>query len=283
MSKIAVIGIAGESVFLSVDDFGVTGETTVANSFFTELGGKGFNQALAVARYGVEVSFLGACYQADEERFSKMAKERGVTPFFVKKKECSPYAVIWTDKAGNNRVCVYRGAELSVPDVEGFEEEIKSADILLLTNETPVAVNERAVEMAKANDVRVILNPAPTRAYASEFLQKIDLFTPNEHETDGLDGYQNVIVTLGEKGCLIKSTGETIPARTIKPVVDTTGAGDTFNGVLSACIVEGLTIQMACKKACIASAIKVSRRYILDSIPTRKEIQEYERENGYSE
>ena len=283
MSKIAVIGIAGESVFLSVDNFGVTGETTVATNFHKELGGKGFNQAIATARYGVEVSFLGACYQADEESFSRIAKARGVTPFFVGKKERSPYAVIWTDKTGNNRVCVYRGAELSVSDVDGFEEEIKSADILLLTNETPIAVNERAVKIAKVNGVRVILNPAPARAYNGEFLKKIHLFTPNEHETDGLDDYQNVIVTLGRKGCLIKSTGEIIPALNIKTVVDTTGAGDTFNGVLCACIAKGLAIKTACQKANIASAIKVGRKYILDSIPTKKEIQDYERENGYSE
>ncbi len=278
MSKIAVIGIAGESVFLSVDSFGITGETNVASSFCSELGGKGFNQAIASARYGAEVSFLGACYQADKGKFSEIAKARGVTPFFVGKKERSPYAVITTDKNGDNRVLVYRGVELSVEDVDGFADEIKKADILLINNETPIEVNAKAVKIAKSNGVKVILNPAPARAYSREFLKKIDLFTPNEHETDGLEDYQNVIVTLGEKGCLVRKTGEIIPAVKVEKVVDTTGAGDTFNGVLAVCIANGNDIQTACKRANIASAIKVSKRYILDSIPTREEIEKYEKE-----
>ena len=281
MSKIAVIGIAGESVFLSVDSFGVTGETTVANSFYSELGGKGFNQAIAAARYGAEVSFLGACYQADKERFSEIAKERGVNAFFAGKQSRSPYAVITTDKQGGNKVCVYRGAELSVSDLERFTDEIKSADILLINNETPIEVNEKAVEIAKSNGVKIILNPAPQREHECKLLDAIDLFTPNEHETKGLESYQNVIITLGEKGCLIRKTGKAVPALKFKEVLDTTGAGDTFNGVLAACIAEGENVETACQKANIAASIKVTRKYILDSIPTREEIEDYlENRNG---
>ena len=278
MSKIAVIGIAGESVFLSVDSFGVTGETTVAKSYHNELGGKGFNQAIAAARYGVQVSFLGACYQEDKEKFSEIAKARGLIPFFVGKQARSPYAVITTDKNGDNKVCVYRGAELSVEDLDAFADEIKSSDVLLINNETPMNVNERAVEIAKQYGVKVVLNPAPTRKHEKKFLDNIDLFTPNEHETDGLENYQNVIITLGEKGCFIKDIGESIPSEKVEKVVDTTGAGDTFNGVLAACIANGSNMPTACKKANIASAIKVGRKYILDSIPKREEIEKYEKE-----
>ena len=273
MSKIAVIGIAGESVFLTVDSFGKTGETVQAIGYHNELGGKGFNQAIAVSRYGENVSFLCACYQGDIERFTKIAERNGIKSFFVGKDTRSPYAVITTDKNGNNRVCVYRGAELDEKDVDLFANEIKSADILLINNEVPISVNERAVKIAKENGVKVVLNPAPTRTYNKAFLDEIDLFTPNEHETDGLEDYQNVIVTLGEKGCLIRKTGAIIPAEKVKTVVDTTGAGDTFNGVLVACIVNGLDLQTACKSANIASAIKVERKYILESIPTKKEIE----------
>ena len=281
MSKIAVIGIAGESVFLSVDSFGVTGETVQAKGYHNELGGKGFNQAVAVSRYGEEVSFLCACYQGDVERFTKIAERNGIKSFFVGKEERSPYAVITTDKKGDNRVLVYRGAELDEQDVDLFADEIKSADILLINNEVPISVNQRAVEIAKENGVKVVLNPAPTRKYNKEFLDKVDLFTPNEHETDGLERYQNIVVTLGDKGCLIKSENELIPAEKVKNVVDTTGAGDTFNGVLVACLANGLDLRTACKKANVASAIKVGRKYILDSIPTREEIENYlERKNG---
>lgn len=281
MSKIAVIGIAGESVFLSVDNFGKTGETVQAKGFHNELGGKGFNQAVAVSRYGTEVSFLCACYQGDVERFTKIAEQNGIKAFFVGKQERSPYAVITTDKNGDNRVCVYRGAELDEKDVDLFAEEIKSADILLINNEVPISVNERAVKIAKENGVKVVLNPAPTRKYNKQFLDKIDLFTPNEHETDGLEEYQNVIVTLGEKGCLIRNENKVIPAEKVQTVVDTTGAGDTFNGVLVTCLANGCDLQIACKTANVASAIKVTRKYILDSIPTKKEIENYlEQKNG---
>lgn len=279
MSKIAVIGIAGESVFLSVEEFGVTGETVQAKGYHNELGGKGFNQAVAVNRYGVQVSFLCACYQGDVERFTKITESNGINPFFVGKQERSPYAVITTDKKGDNRVLVYRGAELDEKDVEFFANEIKTADILLINNEVPSFVNERAVKIAKENGVKVVLNPAPIRSYEKEFLEKIDLFTPNEHETNGLEDYQNVIVTLGEKGCFIRNENKLIPAEKVEIVVDTTGAGDTFNGVLAACIANGMDLRKACKKANLASGIKVTRKYILDSIPFKEEVEKIGEKN----
>ncbi|MBO5415082.1 MAG: ribokinase [Clostridia bacterium] len=275
MSKIAVIGIAGESVFLSVPSFGKIGETTVATDIHKELGGKGFNQAVAIARYGMECSFLCAVNKNDVRLFSEIAKEEGIKPYFIAKEQPSPYAVITTDKNGDNCVCVYRGAELEVCDVDDFSEKIKTADLLLLNNETPVAVNEHAVKIAKKYGVKVVLNPAPKRCYSKAFLDNIDLFTPNEHETDGLEAYENVVVTLGNKGCLVKSTGMLIPAEKVKNVVDTTGAGDTFNGVLAACIAEGVDIETACRRANVASAIKVGRKYILKSIPTKNEIEKF--------
>lgn len=281
MSKIAVIGIAGESVFLYVDSFGKTGETVQAKSYHNELGGKGFNQAVAVSRYGTEVSFLCACYQGDVERFTKTAERNGIKSYFVGKRERSPYAVITTDKKGDNRVCVYSGANLEEQDVDLFADEIKTADILLINNEVPISVNQRAVEIAKKNCVKVVLNPAPTRKYSKEFLDKIDLFTPNELETDGLDEYQNIVITLGKRGCFIKDTGVSIPAEKVENIMDTTGAGDTFNGVLTACLADGKDIETACKMANVASAIKVGRKYILESIPSKAEIKNFfERQNG---
>lgn len=280
MSRVAVIGIAGESVFLTLNEFGKIGETTVANDIHRELGGKGFNQAVAAARFGAECSFLCAVNENDTERFSQIAKSVGIEPFFIPKKEESPYAVITTNRSGENCVCVYRGAELEEGDVDSFENEIKSADILLINNETPTIVNKRAAAIAKKYGKKVILNPAPARKYDSDFLRKIDLFTPNEHETEGLEDFENVIVTLGDKGCMIKSSGEIIPPYKTERVVDTTGAGDTFNGVLAACLSEGEDIKAACKKANLAASIKVGKKYILNSIPTRQDITEREQKNG---
>ena len=279
MSKIAVIGIAGESVFLSVESFGKTGETVQATGYHNELGGKGFNQAVAVNRYGVQVSFLCACYSGDVERFTKISERNGIKSYFIGKQDRSPYAVITTDKNGDNRVCVYRGAELDEKDVELFANEIKTADILLINNEVPSFVNERAVKIAKENGVKVVLNPAPTRKYNKEFLERIDLFTPNEHETDGLDEYQNVIVTLGDKGCFIRNENKVIPAEKVESVVDTTGAGDTFNGVLAACIANGMDLRKACQNANLASGLKVTRKYILDSIPFKEEVEKIGEKN----
>lgn len=275
MRKVAVIGIAGESVFLNVDEFGKIGQTSVAKNIHIELGGKGFNQAVAVAKFGVKCAFLGAVNKGDVENYSKIAKDYGVDATFVPKEDKSPYAVIITDKNGENKVFVYQGASLSVDDVDLFMEEIESADLLLITNETPIEVNERAVDIAKAKGVKVVLNPAPYCVLDKEYLEKIDLFTPNEHETKGLEGFSNVITTLGEKGCLINSTGEIIPAEKVQKVVDTTGAGDTFNGVLSACMASGIDIKSAVKTANVASSIKVTKMHVLDAIPTKEEIEKH--------
>lgn len=278
MSKIAVIGIAGESVFLTLNEFGRVGQTTVATDIHRELGGKGFNQAVAIARSGVDCSYLCAVNERDAESFSRIAEENGIKPFFVPKTKQSPYAVITTDRVGDNCVCVYRGAELEASDVDGFAEEIKSADVLLITNEVPTAVNERAVDIARECGAKVILNPAPARSYSNDFLKKIDLFTPNEHETCGLEAFSNVVVTLGDRGCRIVKTGELIPSVKITGVVDTTGAGDTFSGVLAASLASGMALRDACARANTAAALKVTRKYILDSIPTKEEIDKFERE-----
>ena len=278
MSKVAVIGIAGESVFLSIDEFGKIGETKTAKSIYRELGGKGFNQAVAVARSGIACSCLCAVNEKDVHAFCKTAKSVGIKPFFVPKSEPSPYAVITTDKAGGNCVYVYRGATLEEKDVDAFSDEIKSADLLLINNEVPAEVNERAISIAQECGVKVVLNPAPVRSYSTDFLNKIDLFTPNQHELEGLEGFSNVVMTLGERGCKIVSTGELIPAVKIGSVVDTTGAGDTFTGVLCAGLVCGMSLKDACLRANVAAAIKVGRKYVLESIPRKEEIDEFERE-----
>ena len=279
MSRIAVIGIAGESVFLTLDEFGKTGQTTVATDIHKELGGKGFNQAVAIARSGVECAFLCAVNEGDAASFSRIAEKNGIKPFFVPKREQSPYAVITTDSRGDNRVCVYRGAELCEADVLGFSDEIKSADILLINNEVPISVNEAAVNIARENGVKVILNPAPARSYGVDFLKKIDLFIPNEHELCGIEAFTNVVLTLGDRGCRIVGTGEQIPPKKISRAVDSTGAGDTFCGVLSASLSVGMELTNACLRANAAAALKVSRKYILDSIPTKEEIDKFERED----
>ena len=278
MSKISVIGIAGESVFLSLDEFAKIGETKRINAIHRELGGKGFNQAVAVAKWGVECSLLCAVNKCDKQTYEKIATSTGIKPFFVPKDDESPYAVITTDKCGKNSVYVYRGCELNLSDISIFENEIRTSDLLLINNEVPPEVNEAAVKIAKANGIKVILNPAPYRCCDTEFLKSIDLFTPNEHESLGLEEFTNVVVTLGEKGCEIRDTGEHIPAFEIENALDTTGAGDTFCGVVASCLVNGMSLHAGVKFACAAAAIKCSRRYILNSIPTKEETENFLKE-----
>lgn len=275
MSHVAVIGLAGNSAFLSVDHFHQGGETIQAKSAHFEPGGKGFNAAVAAKRYGAEVSFLAAVGTEGAESIEQFLKKEGIRATLVKKESGTAFATILTDKEGKNHVTVFQGAQLTTEDVDGFAEQIAAADLLLLNNEVPEEVNIRAVQIAKAHGLPVILNPAPARPLDPYLLENITLFTPNEHELAGLEEKQNVIVTLGKKGCHIRSLGLTLPAINVAPVVDTTGAGDTFNGVLAATLAEGAELCDAVRTANLASSIEVTRKGVMPAIPTKTEIMSY--------
>jgi ribokinase len=275
MSKIAVIGLVGNSAFLSVDKFHEGGETIHARSVHFEPGGKGYNQAVAAARYGAAVSFLGAVGKDGYESIRAFSEAEGIEAMLVKKQDATAFAAIITNAEGANQVTVYPGARLDAADVSLFERQIAEADVLLINNEVPEEVNVRAVEIAKANGTRVILNPAPARKTSPYILENVSLFTPNEHETEGLEKKANLVVTLGAKGCLLKETGETVPAVHVGDTVDTTGAGDTFNGVLAVMLAEGATLREAAERASIASGIGVTRKFAASSIPTKADIDRH--------
>ncbi len=273
MAKIAVIGICGKSTFMTVDHFHQKGETLRADSIFTELGGKGINQAVAAARMGAEVSFLGAAGDDCIEECKAFTKENNINGFWISKgNKNTANAFILTDKNGENQVTVFRGAELCAYDVDTFEDEIKSADILLLQNEVPEEVNEKAINIAYKNNVKVILNPAPARRLKDELYNKIYLVVPNEQEKEFIctEKFKNCVITSGSKGCLVN--GEKIPAIETK-AVDTTGAGDTFCGVLAVGIAEGLDLKTSCARAVTASGLSVSKKHVIDAIPSREEIE----------
>lgn len=275
MAKISVIGICGNSIFMNIDHFHEKGETIAAKSVFEEIGGKGINQAAACAKIGAEVSFLGAIGDdADGEKCKQTAKDFGINGFFsVKKGLKTTFAVILTDKSGENQVTGYRNAELSAFDVISFEEEIASSDILLLQHEVPEEVNDVAVEIAKKHNVKVILNPAPIRLIPEKIAKLVFAVTPNEQEVKAINKtlFKNVITTQGKKGCSINDN-IFIKAIDVKPV-DTTGAGDTFNGVLAVCLAEGKTLEESCKYAVCASGLSVTKKGVLNAIPTKEEIE----------
>lgn len=280
MSKISVIGICGNSVFMYADHFHENGETLIADSVYEEVGGKGINQAVAARRMGAEVSFLAAI--GDDENGKKCidaARENGICAHFkTKYGKVTPFAFILTDKQGENRVTEYKSAELDESDVMSFEDEIASSDILLLQQEVPTAVNERAVEIAHRYGVRVILNPAPIRPISEKTTERIFAVTPNEQEMQAIDidRFKNCVTTLGKRGCMIN--GREIISGIKVTAVDTTGAGDTFNGVMAVCIAEGMELRDACKYAVCAAGIGVTRKYVLNAIPYRDEVEKTVRE-----
>jgi len=272
MSKVAVIGIIGNSVFLPVEKFHEGGETVEAQSIHFEPGGKGFNQAVAAARGGAEVSFLAAVGLEYRKDFSDLLDKENIRHTLVSKDGSTAFAAIVTDRSGSNRVTVYQGVSLTAEDVFLFEAEIRKADILLLNNEVPEEVNIAAIKIAEKSGARCILNPAPARKASPFILDRIELFTPNEHETLGIEDKENVIVTLGKRGCLIKSTNSIIPAASYGEAVDTTGAGDTFNGTLAAMLADGYGVAAAARIANRTAALGVTRKFAVSSIPTHGEI-----------
>ena len=271
MAKVVVIGAVGKSVSMEVDRFHSGGETIFAKSAHMEFGGKGFNRAVASARQGVETVFIAACGSEDAAEIESLfVRERARACLVSREGESSDFASIITDAAGTTHVAVFQGAALRPGDISVFAGEIASADVLVLDNEVPESVNLEAAEIAAANGVKVVLNPAPYRPLPVRLTELVDLYTPNEFETKGLESVRGEVVgTLGEKGCEIRSLGVTIPAASFGKALDTTGAGDTFNGVLVARLAEGAALEDACRAANAAAGIEVTKRYVLPAIPYR--------------
>ena len=274
MARIAIIGLVGRSLFFNVPRFHTGGETIHATGFHEEWGGKGFNQAVAATRQGAKVSFLGKVgNEADSRAVSAFCEKEGIAPVvYYSDPSVLPTAcaAIMTDGTGETRVTVARGSELDEADVDfGFKTAIAHADVLLLNNEVPEEVNLRASEIAEANGVKIIFNPAPARQVPEVLRKRVCLWTPNEFEEAALgDMPGEVVTTLGAKGCRIRSTGESIPAPPAQ-AVDSTGAGDTFNGVLAVRLAEGASLRDACVAANAAASQSVAVRYVLPSIPYR--------------
>ena len=263
MARIAVIGLVGKSMFFEVPRFHTGGETIHATGLHEEWGGKGFNQAVMAARQGAAVAFLGAVYASDMKPLKDFCSKEGFRAVLAAKKDATACAAILTDGTGETRVTVYPGAALSARDVDGFALKIATADILLLNNEVPEAVNIAALKIAVKHTVKVIFNPAPARELPKTIRDAVSIWTPNEFEESALGAVAGeVVTTLGACGCRIRSTGEIIPAPSVR-AVDTTGAGDTFNGVLAVRIAEGDTLVNACRAANEAAARSTTVRYVL--------------------
>jgi len=274
--KIAVIGLSGQSVFMSVGNFHENEETLHCRSLFEEPGGKGYNQAVAASRLGADVAFLSAL---GEDPYAGVCRARlvaeNITDCCVIKRGRTALAVILVNDAGDNRVTVYPGTRLTASDVTAFNDHIANSDILLLQLEVPAEVNELAITYARRHGVKVILNPAPVLNLTDKILDGSWLITPNRHEAERIDLSRapRAIVTLGAEGAKIlagdKSTHVRAPHVT---AVNTTGAGDVFTAAVAVATAKGLGLIKAAEFACAAAALKVSRPYLLDGIPFAHEL-----------
>jgi len=269
------------------------GETVLASGTSRSPGGKGANQAVAAARTGADVVFVGALGDDDAAAVLLDAlSDAGVRPMVSRFPGPSGSALIVVDDAAENAIVVDPGANgrLDPLDVDQ-RAAVRRADVVLLQLEIPVETVADAAHEAHAAGARVVLNAAPARPLPDALLADVDLLVVNEHEARTLAGAASaenavdlllqhvsaVVVTLGRRGALVASVGA---ARTVVPghdvaAVDTTGAGDTFCGALVAALAEGDQLAGAVELATAAAALSVQRVGAVPSIPTREEIDDF--------
>lgn len=302
MGRIIVIGSSNTDMVITSSNLPAPGETVLGNEFNMFPGGKGANQAVAAARAGGDVLFIA---KVGNDDFGKKSIEKYKTDkintekIVVDLEKPSGVAVIVVDEvSGQNSIIVAPGSnsELSIKDIENSEDEIKNADIVLVQLEIPIKVAEFALKIAKKHSVKTILNPAPAHILSDEFLSYVDIITPNEIETQFLTGVypdsnqnlqqaatklltkvnEGVIITLAEKGAFLARkhlVEEIIPSVKVKNTVDSTAAGDVFNGYLAALLSDGINCKEAVALSNKAAAISVTRKGAQPSIPKFEELQ----------
>lgn len=297
MGKIVIIGSSNTDLVVKTEHIPASGETVMGNNLMIASGGKGANQAVAAKRLGGDVVFvakLGKDFFGDN--IFSLLMEEGFAPQYLMREEdsASGVALVTVDKAGENCIVVATGANYywTKNDVDRVREEISTAEIVLLQLEIPMDIVRYIVDIAYSFGVKVILNPAPVACLDDDLLAKLYMITPNEAECRRIcgteddfvrnakvlldKGVKNVVVTLGGKGSAIVSRNgvKMIPARKVK-VVDTTAAGDTFNGALCVALAGGRELEDAVRFATDAAAISVTRPGAQPSVPTLDEVNNF--------
>jgi ribokinase len=297
--KIIVIGSSNMDMVVKTNHIPVPGETVLSGSFFMNAGGKGANQAVAVARLGGEVSFISKMgNDVFGKQFSQLFSDEGINTRYIVSDEDLPsgVALITVDNAGENSIVVASGANANLKPIdigEDARKQIAEASILLMQLEIPMETVEFAARHASAHGVRVILNPAPVDILTTELLSHIDIITPNQTEAEMISGIKvvdidsskkaakvicekgvnSVVITMGAQGSVIfhNETFSVVPAQVVK-AIDTTAAGDVFNGALAVALSEGQELPAAVDFANRAAAISVTRLGAQQSIPYRNEL-----------
>jgi ribokinase len=296
--KIIVIGSTNTDMVIQSPKLPLPGETILGGQFFMFPGGKGANQAVAAARLGGAVTLVA---RTGDDVFGRQALaqfgQEGIMTHFVSTDPDQPsgVALIMVDTRGENSIAVAPGANASLRelDIDRAGKELEAAQVGLLQLEIPLDTVVYAIERLHGFGAKVILNPAPARRLPAEVYPHLYLITPNETEAEILTGVrvtdtvtahqaarvlrqkgvQQVVLTLGAKGAYVCSDRFTgmVPAPVVE-AVDTTAAGDVFNGALAVATAEEMTLEAAVGFACRAAAISVTRMGAQASAPYLHEV-----------
>ena len=297
--SVVVIGSSNTDLIIRVPRIPRAGETLLGGEFMSAAGGKGANQAVGAARAGGRVVFIARLGRdAFGDRAVAGLRRAGVDVSCVSRDEraASGVALIFVARDGENSIAVAGGAnaKLSPADVKQAAGVIRSATVLVAQLETPLATVISAALVAAKAGVPVILNPAPARALPNRLLKLISILTPNETEAElltgikvtgeaaaaracrklRLRGVRTVILTLGARGAFLADVSgqQLVPGFKVK-AVDTTAAGDIFNGALGVALAEGKALRDAVRFANAAAALSVTRLGAQPSAPARSEIE----------
>ena len=306
MSDIIILGIFVADISFSGDKIPSSGETILGDSYNIGPGGKGCNQAIAISRLGGKVSFIS---KLGNDNYGKLAIKNlkknniDISNIVVSKKHKTGVAGIHVDRnTGKNAITVIRGAPESFTIKEIKTNIIKNSKIFLTQLEIPLDVTLHCLKKTKEEGLINILNPAPACNLSKDFFKVIDYFTPNETEAEfytGIKinnekdakksakklinmGIKNVIITLGEKGLFYSNGKEEIymKANRVK-AIDTTGAGDAFNGGFSFALLKGKKIKDCLKLANKIAGLSTTKLGAGDSMPTLKELDKSKKVRHY--
>ena len=289
MARVVVVGSINMDLVTLAPRFAGPGETVLGERFLTIPGGKGANQAVAAARLGAEVTLVGALGDDTfgQQLHDGLAREGIALDHVHRIADCGSGTASITVAGGENEIIVVPAANARVTPahVEAAGAAIARADAVLVQMEIPLESVEATLRLGHRRGVPVILNPAPAQQLPVEWLQLARYVTPNQHELAillGADANQDfrtlmrqapspVVLTRGGEGAWYREDGEPAhqPGFAVE-VVDTTGAGDTFNGALAVFLHEGLP--QAVRKACAAAALSVTRLGAQGGMPTREEL-----------
>lgn len=300
--RVLVVGSANVDFTVAASRLPRVGETVSGGTLLVNHGGKGANQAVAARRLGADVRFV-ACLGDDGSGRDIGAALRGegigVDGLMVTREAATGTALIVVDPEGRNQIAVAPGANwrLSADHVRSRADDFAWAQVVLCQLETPLETLEVALDLARQNGLVTVLNPAPVReGIAADVWRRVDYLTPNEGEAERLSGVPvqdagsagaagralrdrgvgTVVVTLGAQGSVAcTARGEQrVPAYAVD-AVDTTAAGDAFNGALGAALAGGTALEAALRFASAVAALACTRRGAQPSLPTRAEVDRF--------